>query len=152
MPRALVRKQRGSLWAAEPNAEEALAKVKDGSCIWIEWKRLKSPKHMALYFSMLKKVHDALPERFDNIYPTVEAFRKSLEVESGFGDPLHTPDGVLIGYAPRSVARIGQDEFDEVFKGVTRLLYQNILPEIGSPELEALVDKMLADRRYEGMA
>lgn len=137
-----------SLRPAERLAEDWMHKVKNASYVWVTVKRVKSPKQMALYFAVLHEVYDNLPERFGNLYPQFENFRKSVEIEAGFGEPIHSSDGELIGYAPRSLTAIGQDDFDPIFKAVMDIMYAKFLIEIGSDELTAKVDFMLADKRY----
>lgn len=143
MPAVLFRKRGTTLTPAEQRAAERLAKVKDGVYLMVDWRRVKSPRQMRLYFSVLRKVYDALPERFDAAYPSFDTFRESIQIECGFGTPLHSIEGELIGYAPKSISRAGQDEFNEICHRVFNRIYERWLDEIGSPELRAELDDIL---------
>jgi hypothetical protein len=148
----MMRVHYNALRPAERLAEDYMRKLKNGAHVWVTFRRVKSPKQMALYFAVLHEVFDNLPERYGNIYASFDVFRKSVEIECGFGEPIHSSDGELIGYAPRSLTSVGQDDFDPIFKAVVDKMYGKFLPEIGSDELTAEVDRMLADRRYEDAA
>jgi hypothetical protein len=143
LPRMIFIKDGQSLVPGEQRAADALLKVKNKAAVSVSFGRPKSPRMIRLYFAAVNKIYQALPERFDNVYPSQDAFRKSIEIEAGLCDPIHSIDGELIGYAPRSLAKANQDEFNDIFENVFRVISSKILPEINSPELESEINEML---------
>lgn len=147
----IMRKHFNSLRPAERAAEDALARMKNGSFVWVTAKRIRSVKHHRLFFAVLNLVHENLPERYGNAFPRPENLLDAIKLALGYCEPIVDLQGEVVGQKPASISfhSMGQDEWTTFFDRAMDLITGHFLREVGKDELIAEVEKLLADKRYD---
>lgn len=136
---AMLRKDRGGLWAGDEASARVLAGIKAGEVIACEIKRPRNLQMHRLFWALCQKVYEN-----QETYPNAEAVAAAIKVATGHCDWIQTPRG-LVGL-PRSIsfAKFSQEDFRDFLDKAIDYIVTHIIPGLNSVELEREVNDMLA--------
>ncbi len=136
----LFTKTLGALRPADPEAEDALRKIANGTLVTVEMKRGRNLQHMRLFFALLHLVYEN-QDRYD----TFEGFRAAFTIALGWCETLVLPDGKT-AFFPKSIsfASMDQTAFDVFFDDAVNLVCQRWLPTVTNEELRCEIHEMVA--------
>ena len=119
----LTKNQYGCLAPGDSEATEVLSGIAQGEIVSCEIRRPRNIKFHRMFFALLGKAHENLPEDLASLYPTVERFLMAIKCELGYFDMLQTPSGMLYPIT-RSInfASMDEDEFHKFYREVLRYL------------------------------
>ena len=141
MPRLYVQKHTipgygPGFFPADEHAYGLLASVPDGK--YLTFKDLRQPRsieHHRFFFKFIHTVHENLPERYSEAWPTTETFLDFLKIKTGWREDIYDADGNIIALRPRSLSFASMDEME--FRGFVRrvkdLLARELWPEMAPP-------------------
>jgi hypothetical protein len=132
MADALFTKRFGSLRPADALAGEAIAKIKDGETIRVEWKRPRNLRMHRLYWSLCQLVAENTQGY------TADNISDLIKLSTGHYDVLKTASGKKIYHVPRSISfsLMDQDAFKAFFDRAIDFILAHVLPNTNRPELE----------------
>ena len=138
----LMRKDLTSLRPADRMAEEALAKVKAGEIVSVDFAR---PRNLAMHrwwWQLVSIVADNMP---GNLSPEIVC--EVIKIRVGHVSVVRTAKGEV--FIPKSIsfAAMKQDEFTAFVDRAVRVIVQDILPGVDSDALTNEVEMMLAGAR-----
>ena len=133
-----VFKQDGKLIPCTSEDKEKLNKMPVGEPFMISYVKVRNIYHHRKYFAFIKAVYDNLPERFDEHFPDVEAFRKSCQMYAGYyvetislkGDRHLQPKSI-------SFEELDETAFSELHTKVKNVIGKHFLPEINMDVFES---------------
>lgn len=110
----------------------------------VEIKKARNIKFHKKYFSLIKCAWLNLPERFDELYPHPENFRKAVQIMAGFYETYFLVDGTQI-IESKSIAfeSISEEEFQDVYNKVLDVILNNFFPENNREDFENEIYKFL---------
>jgi hypothetical protein len=140
----LCRKELGKLVPVDEAGADAMRKIKHGSIVQIEMKQPRNVQHHRLYWALVTKVWENLPEE---IYPDAETLHERLKVAAGIRTEFTLPDGTR-GFIPGSIAfhKMDQAEFSAFYDRVCDLIAKHFLPGVSVEDLKAEVEQMIGAR------
>lgn len=138
-----------SLLPTDQKGAALLARIKQNEIVTVEVRRPRSLKHLRLFWALMDKVWENLPERLGNVYPSQDNLVDAFKIATGHFEPLVNLDGEVIGQKPKSIAfhSMGQDKFNEFFETVITLVIAHFLPGVTKDELRQEIEEMLGMRR-----
>jgi hypothetical protein len=103
-------------------------KLKLGEDYEVEIKKARNIKFHKLYFALIKLAWLNLPEKYDELYPTPENLRKSLQIMAGFTNIYYLLDGTqIIESQSISFENMDDIEFKEVYNKVLDVILKHII-------------------------
>lgn len=125
-----------SLEGADEHAKEAMRRWKIGETLRCTVKKPRSYRNHKRYFALITIVWENLPEQYHARWPSMEVFRKAVQIAAGHVDEIITLDGE-VQLIPRSIAYDSLDEmeFSKVFSE-TMVVCAKLLGDAGMHELE----------------
>lgn len=75
--------------------------------------------------------------RFGELQPCKEAFRKNIIIKAGFYDLVSTPDGPVKVAQSISFGNMGDERFQEVYKGCFDVIWTEVLNEVYESQQDA---------------
>ena len=145
--RGLFQKRAGGLGGADDAAVKILARIPPGTNVWADVtvpRDQRSVQMHRLYFALLGKVFENLPERWAAEIPSVDVLRLRLAYTIGWTEVIQTGAGPR--EVPKSIAfdKLGQAEFyDKVWTPTVKVVTETLIPGIAVKELEREIDDML---------
>ena len=123
-------------------AETELQKLKIGDVVRVEVKKLRNPKHHALYFALVSKVWDNVDHR---IYPSRDNLHEALKFAAGIRETVVNP---ITGEVMEKVGSIAfndmdQTKFAEFYERVCDIVANHFLPNVDNAELRREVESMI---------
>lgn len=112
-------------------------KLKIGEVYTAEVKRFRSLEHHRKYFSLINTAWAYQNEKVENHFNhSVEAFRKTVEIAAGWYEPIYSIERKEWIHAPKSISfeKMGQDEFNDLYSSVKRVLFNTFLRNITEEE------------------
>jgi len=139
MTTLLCRKHFGALRPADGNAEEALRKLPADQTVRVEVRRMRNPRQHRLYWSLIGLVYE-----HQTRYATRDQLHQAIKVAVGYYDEIPKRDGQVIA-VPHSIAfgNMAQDQFEEFFDSVVRLVCTKIMPGTNDSELRRELEEMV---------
>ena len=136
-----------SLLPVDEKGQQILSRLKPGQLVRVDVRRQRSIKHHRLFFLLMNTVHKNLPERYDNIYPTVDSLVDAIKMEVGCFETFVTLDGEVVR-RPGSIAfhKMGQDGFNEFYNRVCDIVIEHFYPGMESDDLKREVESMTCTR------
>lgn len=151
MARIYLRKTLTGFVAADEPSAELCRKYKVGDVYKADIVKPRSYDHHKLCFALLSLTYANLPEKYEALWPTFDAFRYAMADASGHVEEYTTLDGEIKRRA-RSISydAIPDDvEFGRVMAGMMTVCARIL--DIEEPELAAEVSRY-ADRSYGAVA
>lgn len=143
----VCRKQAGKLVPVDDEGIEALAKVKDGRDVTVEFKTPRNPRHHRLFFALIQfvRMHS---ERMSSA--TTDQIKTALKIATGLVDTFvdcQTGKSVMV---PRSIAfdSMDQTEFNKFFDDAASVIATRWMPSGTTPEEVRRELIIMVDGRY----
>lgn len=136
---AIFRKELGCLRPADEQAEHLLHGLKLGECIEVKTRKPRNLQQHRLFWKLMQTVC----ENQDH-YKTPEEVCIAFKFGVGLTDKIKTKRGVVEIPKSISFAKMDQIAFGEFFKRAIDFCVAEVLPGIGSDELEREVLEMAA--------
>jgi hypothetical protein len=134
-------RQGSTLKIVDDEGREAIRSLRVNTPVMIEVKQSRSVRQHRLWWGMVRKVHDNLPEKLDAMWPRPENLSKAILERLGYVDELKGLDGKIY----RQVQSISFDkmdsmEFNSVMEAAIGLVIEVIIPGI---DRDGLMDEIL---------
>jgi len=135
-------KKAGVFYPGDDDTQAAMARIPDGKWLSAETKRQRNPQHHRLYWSLVSKVFDNLPE--GSPYKTKDQLHTALKFAVGHTEILPMPNG-----APKVIPKatdfekMDQTEFDAYYDAVSDVIGKHFLPGVTDADLKAEVAEMI---------
>ncbi len=150
MARAFLKKTLTGWAPADEDAVAVHRKHKLGEILRGDIVKPRSYQHHKLCMALLSLTWKNLPEKYEPLWATFDAFRKGIALEAGHFEVIKTSDGAI----HESVGSLSYDALDEVdftrVFGAMMTVCTRIL-DMGEPELAAEVSRY-ADQNYGAAA
>lgn len=130
----LFRKTLSGLSPRNDQAAEALAKVKLGADVVIEWRKPRNLKWMRLYWCIVELIAENLPGEHDT-----ENVSDLIKIRMGHVTRIGTKSGVIEVPKSISFAKMNQSEWEEFYARFERCVCGEIIPGLASEDLRAAV-------------
>ena len=141
---------------ADEQTREWFAKIKYSELIWGDMRRKRNARFHRKYFAMLQYAFDVWKENLaargamgtykgQSVMPNFERFRKEIAVLCGFYEPVFSLKGeVKLNAKSISFAKMGEDEFDDLYNKTLTLLMDKIagMPQ-DKDEVRRIVDSLV---------
>lgn len=101
---------------------------------WVDIKRARNYEFHKKFFALLKLAFDNLPEGLDARYPNLEAFREDLLLRVGRTRRVLSRQGYVDVAASIAFEKMGQDEFEELYRQVWNEITKNFVELGDTPE------------------
>lgn len=131
---------RGLVPCYESDADQR-ARLAPGAVYWCEIKRARNYEFHQKFFALVKLAFDNLPEGLDSRYPNMEALREDLLLRCGYTRRVMSRQGYVDIADSIAFDRLGQDEFEELYRKVWNEININFVPLGESPE--AIKDELI---------
>lgn len=123
-------------------AESELQKLKVGDVVKVEVKKLRNPKHHALYFALVAKIWENVDHR---IYPSKANLHEALKFAAGIRETVINP---ITGEVMEKVGSIAFDEMDqtsfaEFYERICDIVAKHFVPGLESAALMAEIESMI---------
>ena len=138
----LMRKDLTSLRPADRMAEEALAKVKTGEVVSVEFARPRNLTFIRWWWQLMTIVADNMDGDF-----SPELICEVIKIRAGHVSVVKTAKGEV--FVPKSISFAAMDEsaFKAFVDRAIKVIVQDILPGVDKDTLSNEVDHMLAGGR-----
>lgn len=146
--KGLFQRMAGGLYPADDAAQKIVARIPPGDCAHADVsvpRDQRSVQQHRLYFALLNKVFENLPEKWAAEIPTVDVLRLRLAYTIGWTEVIQTGAGPR--EVPKSIAfdKLGQADFyAKVWEPTIKVIMETLIPGIGKAELEREINEMLA--------
>ena len=99
-------------------------------------------RHHRKYFQFIKTVFENLPEKYDNHWPDVETFRRSMQMYAGYYDETISLKGET-HLQPKSIAfdKLDETAFSELHSKVKNIIGKHILPDMDMDIVEREIEQ-----------
>lgn len=101
---------------------------------WVDIKRARNYEFHKKFFALLKLAFDNLPEGLDARYPNLDAFREDLLLRVGRTRRVLSRQGYVDVAASIAFEKMGQDEFEELYRQVWNEITKNFVELGDTPE------------------
>lgn len=145
MSRIILQKQENNtLVATDDESIAALARIKNGTEVYVEFVRARKPKQHRLFFTLATIVADSLDLNVDSV-------RKDALIRLGYTTTRIDIDGriQIEAKSMRFVDGMEQDEFDAFMDKAVNLMAGWI--DADHKDLMRRYNELAADKRYEDM-
>ena len=138
MSKVFLTKMGVSLYASDPMAEEAIAKIKIGEVIAVEFTRPRNVRFHRWWWGLMSIVATNMPGDY-----APEVVCEVIKIRIGHVDVVKTRQGEA--FIPRSIsfAKLDESGFKEFVDRAIRVIVDDILPGVDSDVLRREVDQML---------
>lgn len=109
---------------------EAKKKLALGAFYWCDIKLARNYEFHKKFFALIKLAFDNLPEMLDERYPNLEALREDLLIRCGYTRRVLSRQGYVDVAESIAFDKLGQTEFEEIYKKVWNEINKNFV-EIG---------------------
>ena len=137
-----VFKSGSKLVPATSEDKEKIRKLPSGQPFQISYVEIRNVKHHRLYFQFIKTVYENLPEKFDKNWPSVESFRRSMQMYAGYYEETISLKGER-HLQPKSIAfnKLDETAFSELHSKVKNVIGRHILPEMDMDIVETAIEQ-----------
>lgn len=125
--------ERGLLPCYESDVDER-KRLALGEFYWVDIKRARNYEFHKKFFALLKLAFDNLPEGLEARYPNLEAFREDLLLRIGKTRRVLSRQGYVDVAASIAFEKMGQDEFEELYRQVWNEITKNFVELGDTPE------------------
>ena len=146
MAKLFLRKTLSGFAPADEHSEELWRGYKLGEVYRGDLVKPRSYQHHKLIMAMLTLTYRNLPERFDGLWPSFDAFRRGIAYESGHRTETKLPDGAIIE-GPGSLSYDALDEIEFTKVSAAMMTVCARILDISEPELAGEVSRY-ADQSY----
>jgi hypothetical protein len=148
MAELIMRKVATGFLVSDPEGEEILSRIANGSLVLVAEKRPQNLAWRRRFHAMIDHLWACgLQDR----YPTAQLLRKAILLRLGFAEPLVTLDGeILMQAQSMAFEQMDHAAFIEVWDRTLDLIHAEILPGLDMEQFEKEVDRLLdvmGDRR-----
>jgi hypothetical protein len=135
-------KQSGKLIPADVEDQIAMNKLPVGEPLLIKYVQVRNGKHHRKYFKFMAVVYENLPEHLEGNYPTVDSFRKAMEMYAGHFVETITLRGER-QLQPKSIKYEELDEmaFSDLHNGVKNVIGKWILKDVDMDIFEKEIER-----------
>lgn len=129
----------GVLAPVDQHGRDVLAKLKMGQQVQVEVKRARNGKQHRLYWGLIGLIFSQ-----QSRYATQEQLSNVIKCAVGWCDEVPLKDGRVM-VTPRSIAfaNMAQDQFEEFFTKVIKLVITKILPGVTEADLRRELEQMV---------
>lgn len=144
MAEALFVHQLGTLRAADDAGKELLAGLKNGEAVRVSITRPRNVRFHRLFWALMQKVHDNLPEDKAERYPTTELLVAWFKIKTGHCDTFMI-EGRGTVYLPKSIsfAKMDNTEFSAFFDRCCQLVALHFIPDVSPADWRREVEQMI---------
>ena len=125
--------ERGLLPCYESDVDER-KRLALGEFYWVDIKLARNYEFHKKFFALLKLAFDNLPEGLEARYPNLEAFREDLLLRIGKTRRVLSRQGYVDVAASIAFEKMGQDEFEELYRQVWNEITKNFVELGDTPE------------------
>lgn len=147
MAEAFFIHQLGTLRPMDDYAKGAMHGLENGEAVRVKIIRPRNVKHHRLFWALMAKVHENLPDDKRERYPTTEILTAWFKVKTGHCDTFHIEDGAVerIVHIPKSIsfAKMDQVEFNRFFDVCCQLIALHFIPDVAPQTWRAEVERMI---------
>ena len=122
--------------------KDKIAKLPAGEPFQIKYVEIRNIRHHRKYFQFIKTVFENLPEKYDNHWPDVETFRRSMQMYAGYYDETISLKGET-HLQPKSIAfdKLDETAFSELHSKVKNIIGKHILPDMDMEVVEREIEQ-----------
>lgn len=133
-----------TLHPADPAAEEICSRLKQGDALRVKTAKPRNPRFHALFWALMTKLHENLPDDKRERYPTVELLASWFKVATGHCDSFIL-EGKGTVYVPKSIsfAKCDDVEFSQFFDRCADLISKNFIPGITASQWRTEIASMI---------
>jgi hypothetical protein len=149
----MLKSPSGALVPASEEAGDMLRKIKAGSPVFVEVKRIRNYKFLKKAFALFKLAFDVwepvepLEYKGVPVAKDFDRFRKDITIMAGFYKAVYNARGELRLEADSlSFASMDEDRFEQVFRAVLTVVWNRVMRHAGyeSPEdVERVVNELM---------
>ena len=119
---------------------DSLQRIKDGSIIYVDYKKPRNPLFHNKFMSMVRVVFENQEH-----YPSIESMLNVIKIELGYYDTVVVTASVEVRI-PKSISFASMDEmeFHTFYNRATELVLHKFLPTVTHAELEEYGDRIVS--------
>lgn len=142
-----MQRQKGVLVPTDEAGMRVMAKIKQGAIVTVEVRQSRNIQHHRLYWALVHKVHENLPEDRARLYPTPGTLHEAIKVSVGLRTEFTMANGQVV-FIPGSIAfeKFDQLQFSEFYDRVCTAIAKYFIPGIDEESLRAEVLEMIGGR------
>lgn len=143
----------GALIPASEEASDLLRKIKAGTALSVEIRRIRNYKFHKKMFALFKLAFDVWEPETPQTYKgevvskDFDRFRKDMTILAGFYKAVYNARGeVRLEAESLSFASMAEDRFEKVFRAVLNVVWNRVLRNAGyetEAEVERVVDELM---------
>jgi len=134
-------RQGSNLKVVDDEGRDVIRSLRINTPVMIEVKQNRSVRQHRLWWGMIRKVHDNLPEKLDTMWPRPENLSKAILERLGYVDELIGLDGKIYRQVQSiSFDKMDSADFNDVIESAIQLVIEVIIPGI---DREGLMDEIL---------
>ena len=123
---------------ADNQAYKLVKSIVYGDIVLLETKKARNPQHHRKMWALISRVHENLPDDWQEIYPTPEKLMLAIKFDLGLCTITKLASGHEIYEAGSiSFANMDQGSFNEFYEKAIRLVCDRLLPGIDDAALRA---------------
>lgn len=145
----LLKHQSGLMLPENQETKDYIDKLKVGSLIHADFKKMRNPKFHRLYFALLNFAHDQW-EPAEQTYKdqvvekNFDRFRSDIAILAGFGFPTYNIRGEMRMEAKSiSFGSMDEIEFDRLYNSTINVIMKNILTKYTREDIDNVVAQLL---------
>lgn len=149
----VIKSPSGALIPATEEAGDALKKIKVGTPLSVELRRIRNYKFHKKMFALFKLAFEVwepvTPLEYKGlpVAKDFERFRKDMTILAGFYKPVYNVRGELrLEAESLSFSSMAEDRFEKVFRAVLNVVWNRVLRNAGyetESEVERVVDELM---------
>ncbi|UFU12178.1 DUF1367 family protein (plasmid) [Ideonella dechloratans] len=149
----MLKSPSGALIPASDDAGEMLRKIKVGTPVFVEVKRIRNYKFLKKAFALFKLAFEAwepvTPLEYKGlpVAKDFERFRKDMTILAGFYKPVYNVRGELrLEAESLSFSSMDDERFETVFRAVLTVVWNRVLKAAGyasEEEVERVVNELM---------
>ncbi len=142
MTAIVMKKNLGALYPTDEQGQAALAKIRHGELIMVDWRKARNPAHHRKFFSLLKVVMDNTES-----FPSTDALLTVIKIMVGHVDVVVSKKGETF-YHPKSInfASMAQAEFEKFYTAALDAICTRVIPGADRHDFESEVAMRIAER------
>ena len=135
----ILRKELFGLTATDDHSEAAINAVRLGDVVEVKFKRPRNLQMHRLFWKLMQTVYEN-----QSHYKSADEVCTAFKFACGLTDKIKTKRGII--EVPRSIsfAKLGQGEFKTFFDSAIKFCVEEVIPGMGSEELEREVLELVA--------
>ena len=149
----MLKSPSGALIPASDDAGEMLRKIKVGTPVFVEVKRIRNYKFLKKAFALFKLAFEVwepvTPLEYKGlpVAKDFERFRKDMTILAGFYKPVYNVRGELrLEAESLSFSSMDDERFEQVFRAVLTVVWDRVLKAAGyasEDEVERVVNELM---------